>query len=600
MTAKLGFENRLEKIRGVLKRGRLEQAARLCAALCRSAPDRYEAWLLFSDIQAARQAHGPALECLEKARALAPADAGFYTRYGKALARAGLASRARRAFRRALSLDETVLEARVGLVSVLLQLGDVDRALQHLDTCLRLDATYRPALEMQAEIYSGRGEFGRARKIYEDLIRSSPDDAELHYWLADANKHLGRLEEALDGYRKALHLRGDFAEACAGAASIHELRREDDEALRLLSRFRGRVGSNAMLALVYGKVCERTGSFREGLREVEKALSVPDPGNTNKRLLHFQAGRLSDAMGDYERAFSHFTRGNHLKQCDFDAAGFEQEVDSIRRVFSRQTLDAMPHSSCRDERLVFIVGMMRSGTSLVEQILASHPEVEAGGELPYLGETTAMFRKLFPGWQYSREAACAISRSQVDELSRHYLRLLSPLAHGGSLVTDKMPYNFMRLQLVELLFPNARIVHCVRDPLDTCLSCYCNDFVGTHSYAYDLRNLGRFYQGYRRLMDHWEAVLESPVMTLSYERLVSNPVDTIEALISFCGLEWDDACLRFFDTKRFVNTASYDQVRRPMYTTSVGRWRKYSAFLAPLMEQLGVDGSADITVGNRA
>jgi len=179
-----------------------------------------------------------------------------------------------------------------------------------------------------------------------------------------------------------------------------------------------------------------------------------------------------------------------------------------------------------------------------------------------------------------------LNTSLLTQLANKHLDVIAELSDNALYVTDKMPVNFMHLGFIDLLFPNAHVIHCQRDPLDTCLSCYFQSFSGEHPYAYSLSDLGKYYRLYHKLMNHWKKVLRIPVYELSYENLVQNQEQETRKLLTFCGIEWNDACLDFHNTRRTVSTASYDQVRKPMYTKSIGRWRQYEQHLGPLIEEL--------------
>lgn len=231
--------------------------------------------------------------------------------------------------------------------------------------------------------------------------------------------------------------------------------------------------------------------------------------------------------------------------------------------------------------------MPRSGTTLVEQILASHPSVHGAGELGKLGAIAASLPAEVGDTLGYPSCLSRISEGVLDKLARQYLTYISGISPASAdVVIDKMPDNFRFLGFIELLFPGARIIHCKRDVRDTCLSCYFQNFAGGHSYSYDLRNLGIYYRMHERLMAHWGDVLGLSVMELQYEELVENPERLSRSLLEFCGLEWSSRCLRYFNEQRSVMTASFDQVRQPVYHHSVGRWKNYREYLQPLREGL--------------
>jgi hypothetical protein len=265
-------------------------------------------------------------------------------------------------------------------------------------------------------------------------------------------------------------------------------------------------------------------------------------------------------------------------------------VDRLLAAFSREAMAGLPRAGRNDVRPVFIVGMPRSGTSLVEQILASHRDIHGAGELSDLGLlalSTAAGTLEYP------ESVATLSAMDMDRLSAAYGSRLDEIAPRASRVTDKMWQNFEFLGFASLLFPEARVIHCTRDPMDTGLSCFFHHFYGAGvAFAYDLAHIGAYYRQYLRIMDHWRQVLPLPVLEVSYERLVADTETQTRKIVDFTGLPWDPACLRFFETERVVGTASHEQVRRPVYRTSVGRHRRYLEWLGPLAQALGEDSRA--------
>jgi hypothetical protein len=239
---------------------------------------------------------------------------------------------------------------------------------------------------------------------------------------------------------------------------------------------------------------------------------------------------------------------------------------------------------------VFIVGMPRSGTTLVEQILASHPAVFGAGELDDIRQISAALPSLLGSANPYPECLAQAGQSSLTKIADRYLVHLRGLSSDARRITDKMPTNFLHLGLIELLFPQARVIHVIRHPLDTCVSCYFEEFTTTNSYAYDLEQMGIYYKQYERIMRHWKDVLKIRMLDVRYEELVDNQENICRQMIEFCDLEWDDRVLRFYETKRDVATPSFDQVRQPLYRKSIGRWKNYERHLGPLMRVLGTSG----------
>ena len=304
--------------------------------------------------------------------------------------------------------------------------------------------------------------------------------------------------------------------------------------------------------------------------------------------LHFGLGRLLDAADRYEEAFAHYRQGNTLKHEVFSPADHARYVDDIIATYNSDFMAKAPRANNDSTRPLFIIGMPRSGTTLVEQILVSHPQVAGGGELTFMNDIVRELPSLLGVSAPYLQSLAALTAEVCDRASRYYLDRIATISSDARYVTDKMPGNFMYLGLIALLFPRARIIHCGRDPLDTCLSCYFQYFPAGHPYAYDLDHLGGYYRQYQRLMQHWRTVIRLPMLEVQYQDLVADQERVSREIIAFCDLPWDERCLRFHETGRVVHTLSYDQVRQPLNQRSVGRWRHYDRFLAPLKKHLAV------------
>ena len=409
--------------------------------------------------------------------------------------------------------------------------------------------------------------------------------------LASALMTFSELDEALACCEKALQLQPDNIDAIALAARIEQHAGQIEKAYQRLKPLVDSGVEQANMAAAFSDVCSSMNCPEEAIGLQEKLLRGGDSLPViSKRSLHFDRGKLYSKTRDYDKAFANYRAGNELRDIDWDPAVNSVRVDNIIQVFSKTFLASAPRATLRSQKPVFVLGMPRSGTSLAEQILASHPLVYGAGEL---ADLLALVQKLpaFTGTDLNfPNAATALDQAALDSMAQQYLSRLDELSADAQRVVDKMPGNFSFLGLIELLFPDARVIHCTRDPMDTCLSCYFQDFSRAQPYTYDLTHLGLFYRDYQRLMAHWKETLSIPILDVSYEELVSDQEAMSRRMIEFCGLDWDDSCLQFHQTERFVGTASYDQVRRPIYNTSVKRWEKYKTHLGPLVDAL--DGSA--------
>ncbi|MGZ3253343.1 MAG: sulfotransferase, partial [Burkholderiaceae bacterium] len=321
---------------------------------------------------------------------------------------------------------------------------------------------------------------------------------------------------------------------------------------------------------------------------MEAALVQSDSLALSTQLsVHFSLGKAYLDTGNSTRAFHHLNTGNRIKRSTFtyDATATQQWLQRIAAAFSPDLYSRHRTSDVQSRLPVFIVGMPRSGTTLVEQILASHPNVHGAGELSALRlaiESEGAFPEGVGNW----------SGDDLRRIGHSYLARIEPLARGRDRLVDKMPANFLYAGLIPLILPGARIIHCRRDPVDTCLSCYSKLFTAEQLFCYDMNELGQFYRDYETLMAHWRRVLPPErFMDVDYEAVVDNLEVEAKRLIDFIGLPWDDACLSFHKTRRVVRTASLNQVRQPIYKTSKGRWRAHAEHLEPLLAALGIEVS---------
>jgi hypothetical protein len=318
------------------------------------------------------------------------------------------------------------------------------------------------------------------------------------------------------------------------------------------------------------------------LKALEKQKHLTDEGRTS---VFFSLAKIYQDCKLHDEAFCYFERGNALqaKKYPFSTDKFTDYVSSIIKFHTEELFAEKRHFGNPSTSPVLIVGTPRSGTTLVEQILSSHHDVFGAGELEWVG----IAARSIPGYLKTDtpypECTQELSKSNIHELAGKYHRYLHSLAGKESRITDKLPNNFIHLGLIHILFPNARIIHCRREPRDACTSMFCQYFPHGHAISHDLFKLGVFYKQYLRLMTHWRAVLPANTMIeVDYEELVTNQEAQSRRLVEFIGLEWDEACLDFYKKKRLVYTASSKQVTKPIYTSSIGRWKRYEKHLQPL------------------
>jgi tetratricopeptide (TPR) repeat protein len=399
-----------------------------------------------------------------------------------------------------------------------------------------------------AQAYRILGEGEEAEKAFRRALLLAPDNNRLKSLLGETLIDLGRIKEAAGQFREILAKDPQHIGAIVGLASAREAGEEEGD----FERF-------------------------------EFALKDESLDASNRAALHMALGQIYDHRKKPHEAFQHFMKANELEKSDFSLAAFRQQIDDAISFFTPFFFMSRKGFGSDSERPILVVGMPRSGTTLTEQILSSHPMIEGGGELPDLKR---LHDSAAPPAQW-RHRMTALTHAKCSELAAHYLAELDRHSRTALRVVDKMPHNFLLLGFIALLFPKARIIHCRRDPMDNCVSCYTHRFNKAHAYSTDMKTLGLYYREYRRLMHHWRKVLPLKMFELDYEEMIADQESMSRRLIDFAGLEWNDACLNFHETERTVRTLSRWQVRQPIYKSSVQRWRKYDEFLGPLKEALG-------------
>jgi hypothetical protein len=342
------------------------------------------------------------------------------------------------------------------------------------------------------------------------------------------------------------------------------------------------------LGLLYARLSRRVGRDSEALAFAEWLLQTLTMPPDRVAALHFAAFAILDHQGAYDKAFEHARLGKQAYRFPFDRRAYCDWTDTQIAYFTAEKLNHLPRPTHGNRRPVFIIGMPRSGTSLVEQILACHPQVHAAGELMAMNQVRAAIPE--KAAIADRYPACLDSMGirQTDQLAAIYLRAIDALNSTSRYVTDKKPTNYEYLGLIATLFRGCHIIHCKRNLLDTCLSCFTTGLPG-FPFTNDLTDLATFCREYRKVMDHWHSAVRWPMIEVQYERLIEDLEGETRRLLQLLDLPWEERCLEFHRNERNVGTASLDQVRRPIYTSSIGRWKHYEKHLDEVISILGPD-----------
>ncbi|MDE1149898.1 MAG: sulfotransferase [Azospirillaceae bacterium] len=564
------------------------------------------------------------LSCLERVVALQPNYAEAHNNLGNTLKRLGRLDQARQRYEQALSLAPAYAEAQSNLANLLNDLGRPDDALASARKAIDLNPRLADAYINAAAVELGRNRNDDALRWIDSLLSFAPLHAGALTVRATALRHLDRLDEALADARRAVASQPDNGEAQNVLGEVLQALGQHDEALVAFDKATKSLGfapekamiNRGVLLMERGDKDQAKAAFDQVVAQFPRSASAlfnlsdlhryqpgdplvgrmqsllegPDAvqSQTDRTALNFALGKAWMDIGDGERAFAYLNQGNREKRATFvyDSAATQRWVGDIAKCFPAAAFKGAKATTQGSDLAVFVLGMPRSGTTLVEQVLGSHPQVAAAGELPFLNTLVNQVGP-YPAFipQLTDEGKATIGQRYLDQVRT--------LAGNRRRVVDKMPSNFLFAGLINLALPDARIIHVRRDPVDTCLSCYTKLFTREQLFTYDLTELGEFYRAYEALMDHWRAVLPADrFIEVRYEDVVDDLETEARRLVDFVGLDWNPACLDFHKTQRTIKTASLNQVRQPIFRSSLGRWKPYAAQLTPLLAALGIDPNA--------
>lgn len=527
-------------------------------------------------------------------------------------------------FHRAIAARPDFVEARINLALLLQRTGDSLGALTQLDEAqkrrpdspeihnalgiitmcerasqsireferaLALRPDYPEAQINLAKTLYRESRHAEAAELLEQMARQRPGDLDIRMLLGHAYAELNELDAASRHYRDAAELTPDSSRPLVAMGHLMLRFGRFDEAYRAYQRARSTDPLNCDAAAAMLTHLKSRISAGE-IEQIGALLQNPTLTDGQRRQLHFAFAAYLDAAGEHDRAFFHMDEGNRLRRKEleaqsrsFDLGAYVARVDSIIGNFNQSYFRRTTDLGVASELPVFIVGMPRSGTTLCEQILASHSQVFGAGELNDLSRIARRLRSELSSSADETGFADFAKHLHADAIQKtalQHIARIGSLAPSALRIVDKMPMNYQHLGLIATLFPSAKIIHCRRDAMDVGLSCYSKDFPAALAWSCDLTAIGQVQRQYERLMAHWSRVLPIPVLEFSYEDVVSNAEFHARRMVQYCGLGWDDACLAFHSTERQVKTASLQQVRQPVYGSSVQRWRKYHRHLEPL------------------
>jgi len=609
------------------RRGDVREAARLYRASLQKEGEASVTLYHFGRLRLDQRRHEEAAKLFRRALKRDPRAAVVEHHLGLALALGGRTQEAIEAYRRALTVSPDLAETHNNLGHALELSGQLDEARTCYQRALSLKPGYVEALNNLGNVLHLLDRSAEAVPLYEQALAIQPNYLESLVNLGNVLVKLGRFEEALSHYRRALQIAPKDVEALDSMGRTLHLLDRGEEALTYWEQVLAIEPTHDEAMNSIGVALRELGRLDEAVPYFKRAIETAPRKSTGFYNLslsrRFSAddrhmasmlameGRMRELapeaeaemrvalgkaladVGEFDASFGHYERANSVRRqaLAYDEARRIDHWARIRSVFSSELMQAKAGLGHASDRPVFVLGMPRSGTTLIEQILASHPAAYGAGELPGSANAIGAINRDASPKEFP-EAVLDLDGGTLRALGQGYLDALGKIAPpAAERVVDKMPTNFVMAGLIALMFPNARIVHTRRDLRDIAVSCYTILFATGQEHTYDLAELGRYLRDYVCQMEHWRRVLPKGMMLeVAYEDVTEHLEANARRIVQHCGLAWDDACLEFHRTERSVKTASVTQVRQPIYRSSVGRWRRYEKHLGPLLDAIGDAG----------
>lgn len=493
-----------------------------------------------------------AIGAFVKAIELDPENAEYQASLARSIAANGNKTLAIKVYKRALKIDPDNVTALSGISLIYLSRYQNQAAADCLKHAHELQPSNFEINLNLADALSRTGHYEEALKLANKLIRQTPNNTHLYKCIGDIYQMHGHIKEALQAYRKALSLDSSNVTVYYDIVTTEKVKNPNDEIIK----------------------------------KMEKALTKGMTSQQRQYLLFAIANAYNDCK-EWDKAFSYLDKANMLVHSSYDPKVHKKTQARLKSIFNQNYFIKLELTKNKADSPIFIVGMPRSGSTLIDQILSSHSRVKSVGESMEIREIVSEISEQNPTINYP-DCLCNISETELDEYRNQYLSATKREAGDAEYIVDKMPFNFNFLGLIVRMFPNAKFIHSMRHPLDICLSCYMTGFAMTdETWAHNLQYIGQFYREYHNLMAHWHKVLPTSILDVKYEDLVNDVENNIRRILDFCGLEWEPGCLEFYNAKRSVITASVTQVRQPIYKSSVARWVPYAKHLQPLITALG-------------
>ena len=572
---------------------RFSDAERACREALKAKPGDMQATRLLGQVTRQTGKAAESVTIFQQLRQARPNDVQLLGELGASLTLANMHAQALPLLQQAVQAMPNAAPWHIWLGRCLLGMFQIDPAIRTLEHARTLAPDDPEVLFHLANALLNAAREKDAEPHARAFLAARPDSIPGQTMLAKILEYQSRIDEAIDILRDLLgpapgeSAAANLDHALGGLLRCLNAKGREDEAMAVCARAAARAPTPNLvtaMAPIYLKQ-QRDQELHDLIEGVLTRERMPEPVRAG--LLFSQAEALR-RLGEHDRSFRAFTLANNCYPDSFSRERCAGLYNALRETFPAEWIRTAPRATVDASRCVFIVGMPRSGTTLVEQIIDAHPAAHGAGELGVLrGQADTLARTLG-----GPPPPCFTNATTdlLNQAAAGYTEHLHALAPDAAIITDKMPHNFELLGLVNLMLPGARVIHCTRDPIDNCVSAFCTQLSAWHDYSNRLGNLGFAYSQYAALMRHWRSACDLPILDIPYEEVVADLDTHARRIIDFVGLAWDDRCLRYYESDRAVTTASVDQVRKPIYASSVARWKRYEAHLGPLLDELRAGG----------
>ena len=487
----------------------------------------------------------------------------------------------------AITLDNTIALYHCNLCEMLRKQGRLDEAINAGRQAIALAPDNTNAFYNLGLVQADCKDWSAAVESYQRVLELNPEHGLASNNMGAPLEAMGKMDEALEAYTRAVAINPQHAEAQNNMGAIYSERGMLDEARDCFSA--AIKAQSNFIEPYYNLSSLKTFTVNDthliGLKKLQGQVEHLSPDAQIR--YYFALGKAFEDIAEYDRAFSAYNRGNRLKfsSLTYNEARADTVLTRIKTLFDSTLFETCLGSGIEDATPIFIVGLPRSGTTLIEQILASHASVYGAGELKDLNEVILTAKSDMNENRLFNQMEPGLPGFGFGDMANNYLKRIRAMNQEAQYITDKMPANFFYIGFIHLMFPRAKIIHVMRDPMDSCFSCFSRLFNETMDFAYNLQTMGNYYVRYRQLMEHWQSVVPADnILEVHYEDIVADVESQTRRMLEYIDLPWDDACLEFYKNKRHVKTASVAQVRQPIYSTSVDRWQHFNKHLDPLMD----------------